>query len=201
MHTKVTSVAQLCPTLTPWTAACQASLSITNSWSLLILMSIELVMPSNHLILCHPLLLPPSIFPSTRGLFKSVSSLHQVAKVWCFSFSISPSNEYSGLISFRIDWQDLLAGQGTLESTPQFKSINSSVLSFLAGLVLTSRHDYWKNHTFDWMDLRWQCNVSAFQYVFQVGNSFSSKEQASFNFMAAVTICSVFGAQENKRIW
>ena len=111
---------------TPWTAACQASLSITNSQSLLKLMSIMLVMPSNHLILCHPLLLPPSIFPSIR-VFSSESVLRiRWPKYWSFSFSISPSNEYSGLISFRMDWLDLLAVQGTLKEfspTPQFKSI------------------------------------------------------------------------------
>ena len=104
---------------TPWTAACQASLSITNSQSLLKLMSIESVMPSNHLILCHLLLLPPSIFPSIRVFF-SESVLHiRWPKDWSFSFSISPSNEYSGLISFRRDWLDLLAVQGTLKSLLQ----------------------------------------------------------------------------------
>ena len=101
--------------VTPWTAAHQASLSITNSWSLLKFMSVELVMPSNHLILCH-LLLPPSIFSSIKVL-SSVSVLHiRWPKFWSFSFSISPSNEYSELISFRIDWLDLLAVQGTLKS-------------------------------------------------------------------------------------
>ena len=101
---------------TPWTAACQASLSITNSWSLLKLMSIELVMPSNHLILCHPLLLPPAIFPSI-WVFSIESVLGtKWPKYWSVSFSISPSNEYSGLISFRIDWLDVLAVQGTLKS-------------------------------------------------------------------------------------
>ena len=96
---------------TPWTAACQASLSITNSWSLLKLMSIELVMPSNHLILCRPLLLPPSIFPSIR-VFSTESLLHiKWPKYWSFSFSIIPSNEYSKLIAFRIDWLDFLAGE------------------------------------------------------------------------------------------
>ena len=100
--------------VTPWTAACQAALSITNSRSLLQLMSIESVMPSNHLILCHPLLLLPSIFPNIR-VFSNESALHiRWPKYW--SFSISPSNEYSGLISFRIDWFDLLAVQGTLKS-------------------------------------------------------------------------------------
>ena len=118
---------------TPWTAAHQASLSITNSWSLLKLMSIKLVMPSNHLILCRPLLLLPSIFPSIRG-FSNESVLHiRQPKDWNFSFRISPSNEYSGLISFKMDSLDLLAVQGTLRSspTPQFKSISSSALSFL----------------------------------------------------------------------
>ena len=137
---------------TPWTAARQASLSITNSRSLIKLMSIEPVMPSNHLILCCSLLLPPSIFPSIR-VFSSESVLHiRWPKDWSFSFSISPSNEYSGLISFRIDWLDLLAAQGTLKSllpTPQFKSVSSSALSFLYGPTLTSIHDHWKNHSLD----------------------------------------------------
>ena len=102
--------------VTPWTAACQASLSIINSQSLLKLMSIESVMPSNHLILCHPLLLLPSMFPSIR-VFSSESVLHiRWPKYWSFSFSISHSSEYSGLISFRMDWLDLLAVQGTLKS-------------------------------------------------------------------------------------
>ena len=100
--------------VTPWAAAHQASLSITNSWSLRKLMSIESVMPSNHLILCRPLLLPPSIFPSIR-VFSDESILHiRWPKYWSFSFSISPSNEYSGLISFRMDWLDVLVVQGTL---------------------------------------------------------------------------------------
>ena len=125
--------------VTPWTAVLQASLSFTNSWSLLKLMSIESVMPSNHLILYCPLLLPPSIFPSIR-VFSNESVLRIRSKYWSFSFSISPSNEYSGLISFRIDWFDLLAAQ---ESSPlQFKSINSSVLSLLYGPDRTSIHDY-----------------------------------------------------------
>ena len=137
---------------TPWTAACQASLSIANSRSLLKLVPIESVMPSNHLIICCPLLLLPSIFPSI-GVFSNESALHiRWPKYWNFSFSISPSNEYSGLISFRIDWLDLLAVQGTLKSlspTPQFKRINSWALSFLHSPTLTSIHDYWKNHSFD----------------------------------------------------
>ena len=129
----------------------QASLSITNSQSLLKLMSIELVMPSNPLILCCPLLLLPSVFPSIRA-FSNESALQiRWPKYWSFSFSISPSNEYSGPISFRMDWLHLLAVQGTFEfsPTPQFKSINSSVLIFLYSPTLTSLHDSWKNHSFD----------------------------------------------------
>ena len=135
---------------TPRTAARQASLSITNSWSLLKLMSIESVMPSKHLILCHPLLLPPSIFPSIR-VFSSDSVLCiRWPKHWSFSFSISPSNEYSALFSFRIDWFDLLVVQGTLKNLLQHHSSKaSSVLSFLYTPTLTSIHDYWKNHSFD----------------------------------------------------
>ena len=136
---------------TPWTAARQASLCITNSQSLLRVMSIESMMPSNLLILYCPLLLPPSIFLSIR-VFSNESVLHiRWPKYWSFSFSISPSNEYSGLISFRIDRLHLLAVQGTLKSspTPQYKSINSSVLSFIFSPILTSIHDFWKNHSFE----------------------------------------------------
>ena len=136
---------------TPWTTAHQASLSITNSQSLLKLMSIELMIPSKHLILCHPLLLLPSILPSIR-VFPNESVLHiRWPKDWSFSFSINPSNEYSGLICFRTDWLDLLAVQGTLKSLlqHQFKSISPLVLSFLYGPILTSTHDYWKNQSFE----------------------------------------------------
>ena len=136
--------------VTLWTAACQASLSITNAQSLLKLMSTESVMPSNHLILCHPLLLLLSIFPSIR-VFSNESVLHlRWPKYWSFSFSISPSNEYSGLISFRMDWLDLLV-RDSQESSPtsQFKSINFLALSFLYSPILTTIHDYWKNHSFD----------------------------------------------------
>ena len=107
---------------TPWTAACQASLSIANSWSLLKLMSIESVMPSNHLILCHPLLLLPSIFPSIRVFSNQSGLCIRWPKYWTLSFSISPSNAYSGLISFRMDWLDLLAVQETLKSLLQHHS-------------------------------------------------------------------------------
>ena len=113
---------------TPWTAAHQASLSFTIPWSLLKLMSIESVLPSHHLILCHPLLLLPSIFPSIR-VFSKESVLHiRWPKYWSFSFSISPSNEYSGLISFRIDWFDVFAVQGTLKSLLQHHSSKASIL-------------------------------------------------------------------------
>ena len=136
---------------TPWITARQASLFITNSRSSLKLTSIELVMPSSHFILCCPLLLLPWISPSIR-VFSSESTLRmRWPKYRNFSFSISPSKEHPGLISFRVDWLDLLAVQGTQESspTPQFKSTNSSVLSFLHSPTLTSIHDYWKNHTLD----------------------------------------------------
>ena len=118
--------------VTPWTAARQASLFIANSQSLLRLMSIKLVMPCNHLILCHPLLLLPSIFPSVR-VFSNKSILHiRWPKYWSFSFSISPSNEYSGLISFRMDWLNLLAAQGTLKSLLQHHSLKSSIIQHSA---------------------------------------------------------------------
>ena len=137
---------------TPWTAARQASQSITTSRNLLKLMSIELVMPSNHLIPCCPLLPLLSIFPSIR-VFSNESVLRMKwPKYWNFSFRISPSSEYSGMISFTMDWLDLLAVHGTLKEsspTPQFKRINSSVLSFLYGPNFTSIHDYWEDHSYD----------------------------------------------------
>ena len=138
--------------MTPWTAAQQASLSITNSWSQIKLMSIQSVMPSNHLILCCPLLLLPSIFPSIR-VFSNESVLHiRWPKYWSFSFSISPSNEYSGLISFRMVWLDVLAVQGTLKSLLQHHSSKASILQhspFFNSPTFTSLHDYWKNNSFD----------------------------------------------------
>ena len=138
---------------TQWIAACLASLSITKSRCLLRLMSIELVMPSNHLILCHPLLLLPSIFPSIRVTSRE-SVLHiRWLKYWSFNFSISPSNEYSGLISFRIDqdWSPCCPSYSQESSPePEFKNINSSALSLLYGPTLTSVHYYWKNHSFDY---------------------------------------------------
>ena len=127
---------------TPWTAAHQASLSITNSQSLLKLMTIELVMSSNHLILCHPLLLLPSIFPDIR-VFANESALHiRWPKYWSFSFSISPPNEYSGLISFRIDWLDLLAVQGALKSLLQHHSSKASILWYSSFFIVQLSHPY-----------------------------------------------------------
>ena len=147
--------------MTPWTAARQASLSFTISWSLLKLMSIELVMVSNHLILCHSLLLLPSIFLSIR-VFASESVLHiRWPKYWSFSFSIRPSNEYSRLVSFRMDWFDLLAVQRTLKSFLQHYSSKASILQCSAFFMVQLSqciHDYWKNHSFDYTDLyrqRW----------------------------------------------
>ena len=122
--------------VTPWAAAHQASLSITNSYSLLKLMSIELVMPSNHLILCHPLLLPPSIFPNIR-VFSNESVLPiRWPKYWSFSFSFNPSNDYLGLISFRMDWLDLFAVQGTLKSLCQHHSSKGSILRCSAFVII-----------------------------------------------------------------
>ena len=124
----VESLSHVCLFVTPWTATCQASLSFTIFWSLLKLMSIETVMPSNHIILCHPLLFLPSIFPSIK-VFSNESVLRiRWPKYWSFSFSISSSHEYSGLISFRIDWFDLLAVQGTLKSLLQHHSSKASIL-------------------------------------------------------------------------
>ena len=149
----------------PRTAACQASLSITNSWILLKLMSIKSVVPSNHLILCHPLLVLSSVFHSIR-VFSNESVLDiRWPKYWNFSFSISPSNEYSGLISFRTDWFDLLAVQGTLKSLLQHHSSKASILWHSAFFMVQLSHPYiitGKNHSFNYTDLCWQSNVSAF---------------------------------------
>ena len=124
--------------VTPWTAARQVSLSFTISWSLLKLMSIESVVPSTRLILCHPIVLLPSVLPSIRVFSNEWALSIRWPKYWSFTFSISPSSEYSGLISFRIDWFDLLEVQGTLESSqiPQLKSINSSAVRYSAFFVV-----------------------------------------------------------------
>ena len=150
---------------TPWTAACQASLSFTISQSMLKLMSIELVEASNYLIFCHLLLLLPSLFHSIR-VFSNESVLGiRWPKYWSFSFSISPSNEYSVLISFGIDWFDLLAIEGPLKSLLQHHSWKASVLwhsVFCYGPTLTSILDYWKNHSFDYTDICQQSDASDF---------------------------------------
>ena len=145
------SLSRVWPFAIPWIPEHHAFLSITNYWSLLKLMSIESVMTSRHLILCHPLLLLPPILPNIR-VFSNESTLHiRWPKYWSFSFIISPFKEHPGLISFRMDWLDLLAVQGTIKSSPipQFKSISSSVLSFLHSPTLASIHDHWKNHSLD----------------------------------------------------
>ena len=138
--------------MTPWTAARQASLSIAKSRSLFKLMFIESVTPSNHLILCHPLLLQPSIFPSIRAFSNESVPRIRWPKYQSFNFSIRPSKEYSGLISFRMDWLDLFAVQGTLKSLPQHHSSKASILWCSAFFIVQLSHfihDYWKNHSFD----------------------------------------------------
>ena len=180
-HTHVSSVQSLslANSVTPWTAARQNFLSITNSQSLPKLMSIESVMPSNHLLLCHPLLHRPSILPRIRIFSNELALPVRQPKYWSFSFNMSPSNEYPGLISF----QDELVGSPCSprdsqesSSTPQFKRINSLALSFLYSPTLTSIHDYWKNNGFDQTDLCWQSNASAVEHAIQVGHNFPSKE-------------------------
>ena len=140
--TSVQSLSHIQLFATPWTATCQASLSITNSQSLLKLMLIELVMPSNHLILCHPLLLPPSIFPSITVFSNESALCIRWSKDWSFSFSISPSNEYSGLICFRMDWLDLLAVQGTLKCLLQQYSSKASILRHSAFFTVQLSQQY-----------------------------------------------------------
>ena len=145
------SVAQSCPTLCdPMNHSSQASLSITNFQSLLKLVSIESVMPSNHLIFCHPLLLLPPIPPSITVFSSELTLCMRWPKYWSFSFSIIPSNEHPGLISFRVDWLDLLAVQGTLKSLLQYHSSKASILRRSAFFTtLTSIHDHRKNHNLD----------------------------------------------------
>ena len=132
--------------LTPWTAACKASLSITNSWSSLRLMSIESVMPSNHLILCCPVHLPLSIFPSIRVFSNELVLRIRWPKCWSFNFSSSPSNEHPGLVSFRMDWLDLVAVQGTLKSLLQHHSSKASILCCSAFFTVQLSHPYMTNH-------------------------------------------------------
>ena len=184
---------------TPWTAARQASLSITNSWTLLKLMSIELVMPSNHLILHHSLLLPPLVFPSIR-VFSNESVLHiRWPKNWSFSFNISLFNEHPGLISLRMDSLDLLAVQGQESSpTSQFKTINSSVFSFLYSPTLTSIHDYWKNHSLTKWTLVGKVMSLLFNMLSQLVIALLPRSKRLLILMARVIICSDFGDPEKK---
>ena len=174
----------------PWTATHQASQSFTIYQSLFKLMSIELVMPFNYFILCQFPSPPALNLSQQQGLFHESTLCIRWPKHW--SFSISSSSEYSRLIFFSIDWFDSLVVQGTLKNlphpAPQIKSINSLELSLLYGPILTSKNDYWKNHSFDYPDLCWQ----VMSLLFNTLSSFSSKGQESFDSMAAVTICSLF---------
>ena len=186
---------------TPWITARQASLSITNSWSSLRFISIKSVMPSSHLILGRPLLLLPPIPPSIR-VFSNESTLHmRWPKYWSFSFSIIPSKELPGLISFRMDWLDLLAVQGTLKSLFQHYDSKASMLWCSAFFMVQLSHPYMTTgKTIPLTRLTFVGKVMSllFNMLSRFVIAFSSKEQASFNFMAAVTICSDFEAQENK---
>ena len=176
-------------------------MSITNSPSLLKLMSTESVMPSNHLILCRPFLFPPSIFPSIRT-FSNESGLYiRWQKYWSFSFSISPFNEYSGLITFRIDWLNLLAVQRTLKSLLQHHSSKASILRHSVFFTVQLSHPYMttgKNIAFT----RWTFVGKEMSLLFNMLSTLAItflQRSKSFNFMAAVTLCSDFGAQENSR--
>ena len=148
--------------VSPWTAACQASLSLTIYQNLLKFMSIELVMPSNHLTLCFPILLLPSNFHSIR-VFSNELALY-IRKKKCWSFNIRPSKEYSGLISFKIDWFYLLAFQGTLKSLFQHQSPKALIIQLLPSLLSSFHiiHDYWRDSSLDYMDLCWQSDIFAF---------------------------------------
>ena len=160
-------------------------------------MSIESVMLSNYLVLCHPLLLLPSIFPSIRIFSNELALLIRCPNCWSFSFGISPSDEYSGLISFRIDWFDLSAVQGILKSHLQYQSSKASILWRSAFFMVQLLHPYMT--TRKTLALTRQTFVGkVMSLLFNMLSSFSFKEQASFNFMASVSICSDFGAQENK---
>ena len=173
---------------------------ITNSWSSPKPMSIKSVMPSNHLILCRPLLLLSSIFPSSR-VFSNESALHiRWPKHWSFSFNISPSNEHSGLISFRMDWLDLLAVQGTLKSLLQHHSSKASVLQCSAFFIAQLSHPYMTTgKTIALTRQTFIDNIMSLLFnMLSVFVSVSSKEQAFFTFVAVVTICNDFGAPQNK---
>ena len=184
---------------TPWTAACQASLSFTISRSLLKCMSVESVMAFDHLIFCHPLLLLLSIFPNIRVFSNESILCIRWPKYWSFSFSISPCNEYSGLISFRINWFDLLVVQGTLKSLLQHHSRKAPILWCSAFFMVQLSHPY--------MTTGKTIALTVWTFVDKVMSLFfntlprffiASKEKASFNFLSLVTFCSDFGAQQNK---
>ena len=179
---------------TPWTQ--QASLSITKPWSLLKLISIKWVMPSNHPILYHPLL-PPPIFPSIRVFSNESVLCIRWLKYWSFSFRISPSNEYLGLIFFRMDWLDHLAVPGTLKSFLQYQAAKASVLQCSAFFMVQLSHPY-KTIEKTIALIRWTFVGKVMSLFFNMLSSFSSKEQVSFNFMAAVTICNDSRAPQNK---
>ena len=188
--------------VTPWTVARQASLSITNSWSLLILMSIKLVMPSNHLILFHPLLLP-WLFPSNRVFSKESVLCIRWPKYLSFSFSISPANEYSGLISFRMDWLDLLAVQGTHKSLLQCHSSKASILRRSAFFMVQFSHPYvttGKTKALTRQTFVGKVMSLLFNMLSRLVITFLPRSKC-LNFMAAVSICSDFGAQEDISSW
>ena len=171
--------------VTPWTAAHQASLSFTISWSLLKLMSIESVMPPNHLNLCRPLLLLPSVFPSIRVFSNELALCIRWPKYWSFSFSISPSNEYSGEISFRIDWLDLLAVQGTLKHLLQHHSLKASVLRCSAFFMVQLSHPYMttgKTLALTIWTFVGKVMSLLFNALSRFCHSLSSKKQAFFKF-------------------
>ena len=195
------SATQSCPALAiPWAAACQASLSFTNFWILLKLMSIESVMPSNHHIFCHLLLLPPSIFPSIRVFSSELLLCIRWPKYWSFSFSISPSKEYSGLIFFRFDWLDLLAVQGTLKSLLQRHSSKASILWHSAFFMVQLSHPYLTTGKTKALNRRafvGKVMSLLFNMLSRLVIAFLPRNKR-LNFMAAVTICSDFGAPQNK---
>ena len=200
MNQSVSSVVQLYLTLCNSTDCSTPGFSVTNFWSLLKLMSVELVMPSNYLILFHPLLLLPSIFPSIRVFSKESVLCIRWPKYWSLSFSLSPSNEYSGLISLKIDWLDLLAVQGTLKNLLQHHNSKASILRCSAFFMVQLSYPYMTTGKTIALT-RWTFVGKVMSLLFNMLSSleaFSSKQRASFNFMATVTICSDFGAQQNK---
>ena len=201
MCSSVQSLSRVQLFATPWTAAHQASLSITNSRSLLKLLSIESVMPSSHLILYFPLLLLPPIPPSIR-VFSNESTLCITwPKYWRFSFSISPSNEHPGLISFRMDWLDLLAVQGTFKSLLQYHSSKASILWRSAFFTVQLSHPYMSTGKTIALT-RWTFVGKVMSLLFNMLSrlviTFLPRGKVSFNFMAAITICGDFGAPKIK---